>query len=197
MDVTRNARRSKPVRALLVAIVASSAVGFAHASLAATDVVPTNQFIPVALTQTLTSATAHVGDTFEFATTKDEKLGSLAVPKGTPGPGRLAVVRPADGKTPGTISIQADSLDLPDGSTVWVNVDPNSGPYGRLSNKHTKPLIYPPVVIFSTRTSGEMILDRGATFDVVTIVPRQSPAPLLTAPPTPEPTPSPVPSPAG
>jgi len=179
---------------LVAGALAAAGAGAGAAALT----VPVNQSIPVALTQSITSQTAQVGDPFTFATTKDVKLGSLALPKGTPGHGRLAVVTVAHGKSRGALALQADSLDLPDGGTIWVNIDASKPPKGRLADKHTKPLFLPlPIGIgggYTTTTSGNMILDKGTTFSVLTIAPRAAPAPLLTATPTPVPTLSPTPA---
>ena len=193
MDGTSNGRLFSAVFALVVAGAGLAAVRSAYA---ASVTVPTNQFVRVALTQPLTSATAHVGDTFGFVTTKDEMLGTLAVPKGTPGHGRLAIVRPAAGREPGVLALQADSIDLPDGDTVWVNIDPKGGPHGRLADQHVRPGLSPIGLGYVTSSSGDMVLDAGATFDVMTIPPRTVPAPLWTATPPP-PMSMPVPMPIG
>jgi hypothetical protein len=206
MDGTSKGRLFSAVFTLFVVGAGFAAVRSANA---ASITVPTNQFVRVALTQTLTSATAHVGETFGFATTKDEMLGTLAVPKGTLGHGRLAIVRPAVGREPGVLALQADSIDLPDGDTVWVNIDPNGGPHGRLADQHVRPGLSPIGLGYVTSTSGDMVLDAGATFDVMTIPPRTVPAPLWTATPSavdtpravlpmpiPTPTPPPPPSPS-
>ena len=189
MDVIRSGRLfSAPLGALVLVCTLVSGRGAGAAALT----VPVNQSVPVALTQTLTSQSAHVGDPFTFETTKDVKVGTLAIPKGTPGHGRLAVVTVAQGKSRGQLALQADSIDLPDGDTIWVNIDSTKPPKGRLADKHTKPMFLPlPIGIgggYTTTTSGNMILDKGVTFSVLTIAPRAAPAPLLTAPPTPIPT---------
>jgi hypothetical protein len=165
--------------------------------------VPVDVYVEVELTGRLDSATSHVGDTFGFATTRDVTLGTLAIPKGTPGHGRLAVVQPADAKHQGILALQADSIDLPDGDTVWVNSDPRNPARGHLSDRHRRPIVVPlPIAVLGggilTTYSGDMILEQGARFGVLTIPPRTVPAPLLTAQPAPEPSPdgSPSPSPA-
>jgi hypothetical protein len=204
MDGTSKGRLFSAVFTLVVTGAGFAAVSSANA---ASVTVPTNQFVRVALTQPLTSATAHVGDTFGFVTTKDETLGTLAVPKGTLGHGRLAIVRPAAGREPGVLALQADSIDLPNGDTVWVNIDPNGAPHGHLSDRHVRPGVSPIGLGYVTSTSGDMVLDAGATFDVITIPPRTVPAPLWTAspsppmpmgtatpPPPPPPTPTPTPT---
>jgi hypothetical protein len=162
-------------------------------ALAASLTVPTDAPVPVALTQKLNSQTAHAGDSFTFATTKAVTLGTLSLPKGTPGHGRLAAVRAASGKKNGELTLQADSLDLPDGDTVWVNIDASKPPRGHLSDKKTRPIILPlPIGLgagYTTGSSGDMVLDSGTAFRVLTIAPRSSPAPLVTAPPSPLPAP--------
>jgi hypothetical protein len=154
--------------------------------------VPAGVRIPAVLTQMLDSGTAHVGDVFTFKTAKDEKAGDIDVPAGTPGTGRLAVVRPAAGKTPGSLALQADAIDLPDGRTISVNIDSSQPLKGHLSKTHVIPVIVPvPGGIFPgaiRSQSGDMILDSGAAFTVLTVAPREVPAPLLTAPPTVPPT---------
>jgi hypothetical protein len=188
---------SRIARRIVVVGGSAFVVGtFGVASFAAAVTVPAGSSIPVALTAPVTSQNAHVGDPFTFETTQDVKLGALDVPKGTPGHGRLAVVVPAQGKDRGQLALQADSLDLPDGDTVWVNIDTSKPPKGHLADKHTKPIFLPlPIGLgggYTTTTSGNMILDKGTTFAVLTIAPRAAPAPLLTATPTPEPTATPV-----
>lgn len=147
--------------------------------------------IDVVLTAAITSETAQVGDNFGFKTTQDVKIGDLDVPAGTPGHGRLAVVVAAHGGQNGQLSLQADSIDLPAGPTVWVNIDTSVSPRGHYSQKGTKVLIIPLpigiVPVFTSKVSGNLILDAGTSFRVVTILPRKTPAPLLTAPPTPPP----------
>lgn len=147
--------------------------------------VPLNVRIPAELTAQITSLTAKVGDTFAFRTTKDEKLGDLDVPAGTLGHGRVAVVSPAHDRQNGTMALQADSIDLSDGRTIWVNVDNAKPMRGHLSNRHTHFAIVPlPIgVVPITRTSldGNMVLEPGTSFTVVTIAPRPAAAPLMSA----------------
>jgi len=154
--------------------------------------IPVGIKVPVVLTGTYSSETAHVGDPFTFKTKMEQKLGDLDVPAGTPGHGRLAVVVKAQGKQHGNLSLQADSIDLP-AHTIWVNIDTDKPPTGRLSKRHTTPVLLPFVGAVVQTTSGDLVLDSGIPFGVVTILPRRAPAPLLTAPPTPVPSPPPEP----
>ena len=152
--------------------------------------------IDVALTEPVTSETAHVGDTFSYNTLEDTKLGPIDVPAGTPGKGRLAVVVPAQGDNNGQLTLQADEIDLADGSVVWVNIDTTVPPHGHYSKNRSKTNVYPLVVVISKKSSGDLVLDVGTKFRVTTIPPRKGPAPLLTAPPVamPEASPASVPA---
>ncbi len=178
--------------ALAIELLSGSATSAGAASVApvaATSPPPTNVRIAVELTDRLTSLTAHVGDTFAFKTARDVRLGDLAIPAGSAGHGRIAVVTPAHDRVNGTMALQADSIDLPGGTTVWVNVDPANAIRGHYSDRHTRiaivPLLVGIVPTARTRVDGNLILEPGTPFTVVTIAPRSSPAPLVTA--TPEP----------
>ncbi|MBC5801101.1 MAG: hypothetical protein GIX03_06280 [Candidatus Eremiobacteraeota bacterium] len=163
---------------------ASLALAGLTAAAGAADVanVPLGITIPTALSATVSSATAHRGDPFTFVTTQDENLGGVAVPKGTPGVGRIAAVSKAYKGHNGSVSLQADMLQLAGGRTVWVNIAP-SALRGHYANKHVFPYILPiPPLIFPgaifTRT-GDLVLDAGTKFAVVTIAPRHALAPLI------------------
>ena len=144
--------------------------------------VPLGVTIPTALSATVSSATAHRGDPFTFVTTQDENLGGVSVPKGTRGVGRIADVSKAHKGHNGSVSLQADMLQLSGGRTVWVNIA-SGALRGHYANKHVIPYILPipplifPGVVF-TRT-GDLILDAGAKFAVVTTAPRHALAPLV------------------
>ncbi len=176
----------------VVALVASAAA--VSSAGAESPTVPADVRIPVEVTEQITSQSAHVGDTFLFKTTKDEKLGDVVVPSGSPGHGRIAVVTPAQDRQNGTMALQADSIDLPGGRTIWVNVDNSKAMRGHLSDRHTHykvvPLPIGIVPISKTVVNGNMVVEPGTPFLVLTTLPRLSPAPLVTAAPTPVPVPS-------
>ena len=161
--------------------------------------VPEGVKISVVLTQRLDSGTNNVGDAFEFKTSKDVKLGDYSVPAGTPGHGRVShVVRATKGHD-GSLSLQADSIDMPDGTPVWVNIDTNQEIKGHLADKHS----HFAVVAITYDYSGNLILDPGTPFIVITGPRRAHPAPLITSAPssgqppaaeTPMPAPTPLPS---
>ena len=212
MDGTPNVRRfniAAASAALALAIAAGAgaqtpppsvmpATGMPAPSPVAGGSYPAGTTIGVELTAAITSETAQVGDAFSFKTTQDAKLGALDVPAGTPGHGRLAVVVAAHGGQNGQLSFQADSIDPPGAPTIWVNIDTSVSPRGHYSQKGTRVYIIPlpigVVPVFTSKVSGNLILDAGTTFRVVTIAPRKGPAPLLTAPPTPPPAESAMPA---
>jgi hypothetical protein len=165
--------------------------------------VPAGVEIPVELVTQINSATFNVGDSFAFKTAAETKLGDsmspdgvIDVPKGTPGHGRIASIVRADSKHNGDVTLQVDSIDMTDGTPIWVNIDPKTPVRGHLADKRTHFLI----VAVATDFSGNMVLEPGTPFRVVTIPRRAAPAPLVTAPPTPLPTvsdtPAPVPVPS-
>ncbi len=191
MGVTRNARLFSLVTAtaLVAALAAGVPGGVAARSVKASPVptpfgknVPVGVEIPVELVTQINSATFQVGDSFEFKTTKDMKLGDIDVPQGTGGHGRVASVERATDKQNGSVAIQADSLDLSDGSPIWVNIDPKAPVQGHYADKHTRFL----VVAISTDFSGNMVLEAGTPFKVVTTTLRAGPAPLITSSPEPD-----------
>ncbi len=185
------------VGVLGVAIALETGTGRARAqqgssSSAALSGIPLNVKIPAELTAQVTSLTVHAGDTFSFKTGADEMLGAIFVPKGTPGHGRIAVATPAHDKERGALSLQADSIDLPDGRMISVNMDASRPIRGHLSDKKTRFTIIPVVIaivpISRTTVSGNMVLDSGTRFGIVTTTARAVPAPLVTAQPHPSPT---------
>jgi hypothetical protein len=167
---------------------APSAPNTPSASPSSAPAIPVGVKIPVVLTMQLSSGTAHVGDLFTFKTAKNETLGSVAVPRGTIGSGRVAVVTPAQGKQHGSLALQADSLTLASGETIWVNIDPSAPLTGKLSDKHIRYYVIPLPIGFVpgafVTASGNIVIDSGSPFRVVTIAPRKGPAPLMTAQPT-------------
>ncbi|MBD5654110.1 MAG: hypothetical protein IAI50_02885 [Candidatus Eremiobacteraeota bacterium] len=194
----RNAPRFS---AALVGVALASVLIVGTGRAADAPAIPVNVPVPVELTTPITSQTAHVGDPFLFKTTKDEKLGDLEVPAGTPGAGRLAMVEAAHDKHNGSVTLQADKLQLTtSGAIVWVNIDPGKPPTGHYSDKKTRFYLLPlPIgVVPGTfqSVSGNMILDAGTAFRVVTILPRTEPAPLVTATPSPTPSMAPMPAPS-
>jgi len=144
--------------------------------------VPPGLSIPVALATPLTTATAAVGERFSFRTTSQVTLGIVVVPNGTPGMGRIASVEHARRGHDGALTLQTDELDLADGRRISVDID-RHGLNGRYATKHVFPFVVPvpPFVVpaaISTR-AGDLVLDPGAAFRVVTVRPRLTEAPLV------------------
>jgi hypothetical protein len=146
-------------------------------------IVPVGVKIPVLLVTEINSATFDIGDRFEFKTAQDEQLGDIVVPKGTLGHGRVSNLVRADNNHNGSVGLQTDSIDLDDGTPIWVNIDPRVAVHGHYADKHTR--FYG--VAIGTDYSGNMILDPGSPFTVVTISRRAKPAPLVTPSPGPSP----------
>jgi hypothetical protein len=191
------------VLALAVAPGTGGAITYPHPSPGPTLfglAAPEGVKVAVELTQRLDTGTNNVGDRFEFKTTKDVKFGDYSVPAGTPGHGRISKLQRANKDHQGSLSLQADSLDLPDGMPVWVNIDTSEPLHGHYADKHS----HFAVVAITYDYSGNLILDPGTPFNVVTGPRRARPAPLLTAAPeggappaadtTPMPQPTPLPS---
>lgn len=176
----RSARLAAFVGVALVASLANAG--------AQTTPVPANVRIPVELTTQLTSGTAHVGDAFAFRTRADVKLGDAVLPAGSLGHGRIAVVTAAHDRVRGTISVQADAIDRPNGEAISVNVDTAAPLRGRLANRRTRISVLPVLIgivpYAKTTVDGDLILDVGTPFAVITTLPRASLAPLMTAAPS-------------
>ena len=149
-------------------------------------IVPAGINIPVLLVTEINSATFDVGDRFEFKTAKDEKLGAIVVPKGTLGHGRVSSIVRADKDHNGSVGVQTDSIDLADGTPLWVDIDPKVAVSGHLADKHTR--FYG--LAIGTDYSGNMILDPNSPFTVTTITRRAVPAPIVTPTPSASPSPS-------
>ena len=82
--------------------------------------------IPVKLTEGLSSDHAKEGQRFEFVTTRDATVGSVTVPAGTPGHGKVASASPAHLNHAGNLTLEVQSLDLPSGQTIAVTAPPHS-----------------------------------------------------------------------
>ena len=189
----------RTVPALASATAGALALGSFSLALAAGLTVPDHVPIVVALTAQVTTLTGKVGDEFDFKTLKDQRLGALLVPAGTPGHGRLARVTAAHDRQNGTMALQADSLDLPSG-TIFVNIDPTEPVRGELAKNGTHFEKLPPpstgAVVEQPQRAGNIILEPGTSFTVLTTLPRATPAPLLTAAPSAAPSDAMAPAPS-
>lgn len=84
--------------------------------------IPSGAVVPVTLDQTLSSATARVGDSFT-ATVKSERLGDSEFPTGTKLRGRISEVRTRADGVPGVLGLEFHQAVLPDGRTIAVSGD--------------------------------------------------------------------------
>lgn len=84
--------------------------------------IPAGAVIPVTLDQSLSSATARVGDSFT-ATIKSEREGDSEFPAGTKLRGRVSEVRPKAVEAPGILGLEFRQAVLPDGDTVPIYGD--------------------------------------------------------------------------
>lgn len=144
--------------------------------------IPTGVRIPVTLAETLTSGTARVGQTFSFTTDRAETLGTLAVPRGTTGTGRIAAVSRAVKGHNGSLLLQADALhSASDTAPIWVDMGgkPLSAHYAK---KHVFPAIIPVPPFFIPTAyvdhTGDLIIDAGTHFSVTTSLSRPALSPL-------------------
>jgi hypothetical protein len=80
--------------------------------------------IPCKLTERLSSQDARGGDRFAFDTTSSVEVNRLFLPAGTHGHGFVREAQAARGSQPGTLTVEARSLDLPDGQEISVGLEP-------------------------------------------------------------------------
>jgi len=157
--------------------------------------VPAGVKLAASLDATLTSGTARVGERFTFSTVGAQRLGTLDVPAGSAGVGRIASVERGRKGHNGALGLQADYVRAPDGSIVWVDMDrkPLRAHY---ANRHVIPYVLPilPVIVpgaLVTHT-GDIVMDAGTRITVVTVAPRRTLPPLAGGA-TPDPSLTPVP----
>lgn len=89
---------------------------------------PSSVTIPVRLTERVSSSDAKAGQRFTFATIHEATLGDVQVPAGTHGHGVVAEAKAARWDQAGTLTLEVQSLDLPDGRSLPVNVPADSSP---------------------------------------------------------------------
>lgn len=79
--------------------------------------------VPCKLTERLSSQDARTGDRFAFDTTSSVEINRSFLPAGTHGHGFVRAAEPARGQRPGTLRLEAVSLDLPDGEEIPVGLE--------------------------------------------------------------------------
>ena len=136
--------------------------------------------IPVKLAQRLSSQDARAGETFGFDTTSSVMVDGAFLASGTHGRGVVVAARSGRGPKPGLLELAARSLDLPDGTTLPVGLEP--GQLDRRLSGDARGFAVPigatPVYVGGDRSTN-IVYERGTPFVVV-------------APPPPTPAPSPA-----
>ena len=118
-----NRRLFSPTLAVLVASCVLVTAAKSHVS-AAEVPSPETVSIPVKLSESLSSDHAKEGQPFEFVTTREATVGSVTVPAGTRGHGKVASASPAHLNHAGNLTLEVQSLDLSDGRTIAVTAAP-------------------------------------------------------------------------
>ena len=85
--------------------------------------VPTNSVIRVRLNEHLNSKTARIGDRFSTNVTEPVYAGggTEVIPVGSKVWGRVSAVRAAGRRTPGSITVAFNQVELPNGKTYAIN----------------------------------------------------------------------------
>ncbi len=145
--------------------------------------VPPGVRIPVKLDQRLSSQDAASGDAFAFETTATVSVGTLTVATGTRGNGvvEYAVVR--HGARSGQLYLSVRGIDLGGGRIIPVAL-PADSRLAQTSEEHSTGAVPIPVygkviVAGGDVSSGNVVLEKGTQFDVVTVS-TATPAPLPT-----------------
>jgi len=86
--------------------------------------------VPLVPLETISSATALVGQSVRFAVSTDVKVdGAIVIPGGTPASGVVTYVRKAIlGQRNGAVGVEPAEVTLPDGSTLPLRETPYSDP---------------------------------------------------------------------
>jgi hypothetical protein len=131
--------------------------------------------VPCKLTERLSSQDARSGDRFGFDTTSSAEINRLFLPAGTHGHGFVREAQAARGSLPGTLVVEARSLDLPDGEEISVGLEP-----GQLDRRLARTggalsAGTGPFVVGGPRATN-VVYEKGTAF-TVTSPPPPSPAP--------------------
>jgi len=112
LEVSAQRRRRRPVRRVPVRKVVIP-----------TYTVPADTVIRVRLNEQLSSRTARVGDRFSANVTEPVHAGAgvEVIPVGSKVWGRVSSVRPAGRRSPGTILVAFNSVQLPNGTSYAIN----------------------------------------------------------------------------
>lgn len=127
--------------------------------------------IPVTMVSSVSSATAHVGDSFTFRTTESERAEDTLVPAGTLGYGVVTAVSHAVGTHRGTLTLNPEYLQLSSGARVRVAAA-NPAETSYAARRHLFPVAFPlgPFIVFGgvQNPGRDVTIGPGTSFDVVT-----------------------------
>ncbi len=124
-------KRLAPVLAGLILAGSSPALAIPHATTPLNpetkdNLVATDTLIRIRLLQTVSSATSHKGDRFDFVIVDDVKVGTgsrVALPAGTRGTGKVSQVSPAHGgRVDGRLKLVFDPMMLNDGTEIDIGI---------------------------------------------------------------------------
>ncbi len=124
--------------------------------------------IAVKLDDRLSSQDEKAGDSFSFELTGSVILDGVAVGAGTKGRGIVLAAEPGAGPHHGSLTVQAQTIDLPDGRHVPVALGPGSldrGP-GRDTRGFVLPVGTTSVYVGSNRDNN-VVYEKGTRFTVV------------------------------
>jgi hypothetical protein len=124
--------------------------------------------VAVKLSERLSSQEAHSGQTFAFETTSSVALDGLFLAAGTHGHGVVVTARAARGPHPGELRLAARTLDIGNGRTLAVGLEP--GQLERTLAGDARGFPVPvggaPVYVGSARSTN-VVFERGTPFIVV------------------------------
>lgn len=136
----------------------------AAAAATASPPVPAGVQIPVTMVSSVNSASAKVGDAFDFRTTQDVRAGSTLIPSGTLGHGIVSAVSHAAGNHRGTLTLAPQYLILASGERVTVASTTES----YAARRHVFPFLVPGVIVGVENPGGNVTIGPGTNFKVVT-----------------------------
>jgi hypothetical protein len=134
--------------------------------------------IPARLNERLSSQDAKSGDTFTFDTTASAEVEGEFLPARSHGRGVVILAKPARGPQPGVLELEAQTLDMPDGTKLEVGLEPGQLDEHIVGDVRRYPGGAMNGTPFSIGSSGEtnVVYEKGTAFTVVA-PPPPTPAP--------------------
>lgn len=138
--------------------------------------------IAVRLTERLSSQEARAGDSFGFETTSSVAVEGHFVSTGAHGRGVVLAARSARGEHPGELRLAVRTLDLPDGRTLAVGLEP--GQLVRVLDErglHVSIPVASTTIALGRARSINVVFERGTPFFVIAPPPMPQPGATSTA----------------